>query len=44
MGENLCFWSARKGLDPRQNYSGNKNSVSPYQASRNISGGVQVTF
>lgn len=43
MGENLCFWSARKGLDPRYAYSGN-NGLSPYSPARNISGGVQVTF
>lgn len=43
MGENLCFWSARKGLDPRYAYSGN-NGMSPYSPARNISGGVQVTF
>lgn len=43
MGENLCFWSARKGLDPRYAYSGN-SSVGPYSPIRNISGGVQVTF
>ncbi len=43
MGENLCFWSARKGLDPRYAYTGN-NGMSPYSPARNISGGVQVTF
>ncbi|WP_295728750.1 SusC/RagA family TonB-linked outer membrane protein [uncultured Muribaculum sp.] len=43
MGENLCFWSARKGLDPRYSYSGN-NGMTPYSPSRNISGGVQVVF
>ena len=43
MGENLCFWSARKGLDPRYAYSGLGN-VSTYSPVRNISGGVQVTF
>lgn len=43
MGENLCFWSARQGLDPRYAYSGN-NGMSPYSPARNISGGVQVTF
>ncbi|MDE7396134.1 MAG: SusC/RagA family TonB-linked outer membrane protein [Muribaculum sp.] len=46
MGENLCFWSARKGLDPRYAYSGINavNGISTYQTSRNISGGIQVTF
>ena len=42
-GENLCFWSARKGLDPRYSYDGNE-SVSVYSPVRNISGGVQFTF
>lgn len=46
MGENLCFWSARKGLDPRHAYSGidAASGISTYQLSRNISGGIQVTF
>ena len=42
-GENLCFWSARKGLDPRYSYGGN-NSINAYSPVRNISGGVQITF
>ncbi len=42
-GENLAFWSARQGLDPR--YSFNRNEyVSTYNPVRTISGGVQVTF
>lgn len=43
-GENLGFWSARKGLDPRYSFEGNENSVNVYSPIRNISGGVQVTF
>lgn len=43
MGENLCFWSARKGLDPRYAYEGSQY-VSNYSPTRNITGGVQVTF
>lgn len=43
MGENLCFWSKRKGFDPRYAFSGN-NSVSTYSPIRNISGGIQVNF
>ncbi len=43
MGENLCFWSARKGLDPRYSFQGT-TSVSTYQLTRNISAGLQVTF
>lgn len=42
-GENLIFWSARKGLDPRYSYSAN-SSVNVYSPVRNISGGVQLTF
>ena len=42
-GENLGFWSARKGLDPRYSYSGN-TYVAVYSPVRTISGGVQITF
>jgi TonB-linked SusC/RagA family outer membrane protein len=42
-GENLAFWSARKGLDPRHSYSATER-VSVYSPVRNISGGVQLTF
>ncbi len=42
-GENLGFWSARKGLDPRYAFDGNE-SVNVYSPVRNISGGVQITF
>ena len=42
-GENLCFWSARKGFDPRNSFDGN-TSVAPYSPVRNISGGIQLTF
>lgn len=42
-GENLWFWSARKGLDPRYAYSGN-TTVAVYSPVRTISGGVQITF
>ena len=44
-GENLCFWSARKGLDPRYNFvdtpSGGAAVMSPL---RTIMGGIQVSF
>ena len=44
-GENLCFWSARKGLDPRYNYVGTSDTgVSDYSPVRTISGGIQLTF
>ena len=42
-GENLWFWSARQGLDPRYSYSGN-GAVTSYSPIRTISGGVQLTF
>lgn len=42
-GENLCFWSARKGLDPRYSYTGNE-SVNVYSPVRTITGGIQLTF
>lgn len=43
MGENLCFWSARKGLDPRFSYDGS-STYGSYSPTRNISGGIQITF
>ena len=50
-GENLCFWSARKGLDPRfrstdvddNAYDGNV-AVGGYSPMRTVSGGVEITF
>jgi len=42
-GENLGFWSARKGMDPRYSY-GRNEQVSVYSPMRNISGGIQLTF
>ena len=42
-GENLCFWSARKGLDPRYSYSENA-SVNVYSPVRTVMGGLQLTF
>ena len=44
-GENLYFWSARKGLDPRYAYQGTSSSgVNSYSPIRTISGGLQLTF
>ena len=43
MGENLGFISARKGLDPRFSYDGS-SAYGAYSPTRNISGGIQVTF
>ncbi len=42
-GENLCFWSARKGLDPRYAYDSTSynNAYSPV---RTVMGGIQITF
>lgn len=42
-GENLCYWSKRKGFDPRYSYT-SAASVSAYNPIRNISGGIQVNF
>ena len=42
-GENLCFWSARKGLDPRYDY-GATEELTPYSLMRTIMGGIQVSF
>ena len=42
-GENLCFWSARKGLDPRYDY-GATEALTPYSLMRTVMGGVQVSF
>ena len=42
-GENLCFWSARKGLDPRYDY-GATESLAAYSLMRTIMGGIQVSF
>lgn len=42
-GENLAFWSARKGLDPRYSYTGN-TAMGDYSPVRTIVGGIQITF
>ena len=42
-GENLCFWSARKGFDPRYSFSANE-TVGAYSPMRTISGGIEVIF
>ncbi len=42
-GENLWFWSARKGLDPRYRYQSNA-SMNVYSQVRTIMGGIQITF
>ena len=42
-GENLWYWSARKGFDPRYSYTGNAY-LSAYSPVRTIMGGIQVSF
>ena len=42
-GENLCYWSKRKGFDPRYSFTSGA-SVAAYNPIRNISGGIQVNF
>ena len=41
--ENIWYWSARKGLDPRQSFTGGASSAY-YSPIRTISGGVNLTF
>ncbi len=43
VGENLIFWSHRRGLDPRQSFT-SSTSISAYSPVRTVSAGVQVTF
>lgn len=40
--ENVAYWSARQGLDPRQSYSG--TSASTYSPMRTLSGGITIKF
>ncbi len=42
-GQNLAFWSVRKGFDPRSSF-GSTASTNVYSPVRTISGGVQVSF
>ena len=41
--ENLYYWSARKGFDPRQSYSSASNATR-YSPMRTISGGITLKF
>lgn len=43
VGDNICFWSKRKGMDPRMSISGGTSSAY-YSPMRTISGGVSVSF
>ena len=42
-GQNLCFWSVRKGFDPRYSF-GSTADTNVYSPVRTISGGVQITL
>lgn len=42
-GDNLFYWSKRKGFDPRSNFEGNPSGLS-YSPVRSISGGINVQF
>ena len=41
--ENLCYFSARKGFDPRQTYSDTSNATN-YSPMRTVSAGLTVQF
>ena len=41
--ENLYYWSARKGFDPRQSFS-SSTTASRYSPMRTVSGGITVKF
>jgi hypothetical protein len=41
--ENLCYWSKRKGFDPRQSFSG-ATTNSRYSPMRTVSVGASLTF
>ena len=42
VADNVALWSARKGLDPRQSFSGSNSTY--YSPMRAISGGLSITF
>ncbi len=41
--DNVWYWSRRKGLDPRQSFTGGTNNAM-YAPIRTISGGINITF
>ena len=41
--DNVWYWSFRKGLDPRQSFTGATNNASNSPV-RTISGGINITF
>ncbi len=42
--ENLIFWSARKGLDPRNSFTAGASLAAYNQATRSLTGGIMVSF
>lgn len=42
-GDNLFYWSKRKGFDPRSSFSGDVSRLS-YSPIRSVSGGISVQF
>jgi TonB-linked SusC/RagA family outer membrane protein len=43
VADNVWFWSARQGLDPRQSIAGDGNNTY-YSPMRSVSGGITLTF
>ena len=41
--ENVCYWSVRKGFDPRNSFSGGSRFAS-YVPVRTLSGGITFKF
>lgn len=41
--DNICYWSKRKGFDPRGVFNG-ETSTSAYSPMRSISGGINIQF
>lgn len=41
--ENVWYWSARRGFDPRQSFSGGTNATN-YSPMRTLSGGINIKF
>lgn len=43
-GDNLYYWSKRKGFDPRGSFRGTADSNYSYSTCRTISGGIKIIF
>lgn len=41
--DNVCYWSKRKGFDPRGVFNG-ETSTSTYSSMRSVSGGISIQF